>query len=206
MSRSTLTPDDRHNLVGIVASLAAAISLLERSPKTAAPSNTMFDIMLNDYREALAKGRQTLLELHPGVPEPKPKKPLAEEIYDGELAQSLLTEQLDNLGIDTENIGWDYYDNSLEIHKVTPEYRLDEKTQEVIRGMGFTKIYVNHTDKWETHYSYAHDKPFAPTEGWRVSYPHKRNDGTTPIYVEKPVPSWPKEWFETGKVVIVEKT
>lgn len=31
-------------------SLLAAISLLERSPKTAAPSNKMFDQMLADYR------------------------------------------------------------------------------------------------------------------------------------------------------------
>jgi hypothetical protein len=37
--------------------LMAAISLLEDSPKTAAPSDKMFDIMLNDYRKAVEIGR-----------------------------------------------------------------------------------------------------------------------------------------------------
>ena len=39
------------------ASLAAAISLLERSPKTAAPSDRMFDQMLQDYRASLGRAR-----------------------------------------------------------------------------------------------------------------------------------------------------
>ena len=47
-------------------------------------------------------------------------------------------------------------------------------------------------------------------EGWRVSYPHKRSynenapdapyDGS--IWVEKPVPTWPQDWFDTGYVTI----
>lgn len=47
---------------GALASLAAAISLLERTPKAkkSAPSDKMFDIMLNDYRKALAAGRSAL--------------------------------------------------------------------------------------------------------------------------------------------------
>ena len=46
--------------VGIdcAASLAAAISLLERSPKNAAPSNKMFDQMLDDYRASLERFRR----------------------------------------------------------------------------------------------------------------------------------------------------
>lgn len=45
-----------------VASLAAAISLLERTPETrwAAPSNKMFAQMLDDYRNALANARTAL--------------------------------------------------------------------------------------------------------------------------------------------------
>lgn len=47
-------------LMDVTASLAAAISLLERSPKTAAPSNKMFDIMLDDYRRSLVASRRLL--------------------------------------------------------------------------------------------------------------------------------------------------
>ena len=49
-------------IIHAVASLAAAISLLERTPKTrwAAPSNKMFVQMLEDYRNALANARTAL--------------------------------------------------------------------------------------------------------------------------------------------------
>jgi len=56
-----LSPEtERDPLVGLVASLSAAISLLERTPKAkkAAPSDTMFEMMLSDYRKALEAGRQ----------------------------------------------------------------------------------------------------------------------------------------------------
>ena len=46
-------------LIGALASLAAAISLLERMPKAkkAAPSDKMFEQMLTAYRNALEAGR-----------------------------------------------------------------------------------------------------------------------------------------------------
>ena len=44
------------------ASLAAAISLLERSPKTAAPSDRMFDQMLQDYRASLGRARAAITQ------------------------------------------------------------------------------------------------------------------------------------------------
>lgn len=52
----------RDPMVAAVASLAAAISLLERTPKAkkAAPSDKMFDQMLADYRKALAEARDAL--------------------------------------------------------------------------------------------------------------------------------------------------
>lgn len=49
-------------LMDTAASLAATISLLERSPKTAAPSNRMFDQMLADYRASLDRARAALLK------------------------------------------------------------------------------------------------------------------------------------------------
>lgn len=50
----------REALIRVTASLAAAVSLLERSPKTAAPSDRMFDLMLDDYRKSVELGRATL--------------------------------------------------------------------------------------------------------------------------------------------------
>lgn len=51
----------------VLASLAAAISILERTPrsKKAVASDTMFDISLNDYRKALEAGRSALDTLQP---------------------------------------------------------------------------------------------------------------------------------------------
>jgi len=49
------------------ASLAAAISLLERGGRKAAPSNKMFDQMLVDYRNSLERTRTTLAEIEGGT-------------------------------------------------------------------------------------------------------------------------------------------
>jgi hypothetical protein len=49
--------------VDTAASLAAAISLLEKGGKKAAPSNKMFDQMMADYRYSLERTRTTLAEL-----------------------------------------------------------------------------------------------------------------------------------------------
>ena len=50
-------------LVKVAASLAAAISLLERTPqaKKAAPSDKMFAQMIVDYKKALETGRGALV-------------------------------------------------------------------------------------------------------------------------------------------------
>lgn len=55
----------REALISCAASLAAAISLLERggkAAKKAAPSDKMFDQMLTDYRKSLANAREVLSE------------------------------------------------------------------------------------------------------------------------------------------------
>ncbi len=54
-------------MVAAVASLAAAISLLERTPKAkkAAPSDKMFDQMLADYRKSLEAARTALAVSRP---------------------------------------------------------------------------------------------------------------------------------------------
>lgn len=48
--------------VDVAASLAAAISLLERGGKKAAPSDKMFEQMLTDYRNSLERARTALKE------------------------------------------------------------------------------------------------------------------------------------------------
>jgi site-specific recombinase len=53
------------------ASLAAAISLLERGGRKAAPSNKMFDQMLVDYRNSLERTRATLSALLNDIAEGK---------------------------------------------------------------------------------------------------------------------------------------
>jgi hypothetical protein len=57
-----MTTEKRDVLVSVAASLAAAISILERTPaaKKAAPSNTMFAQMLDDYRASLERARAYL--------------------------------------------------------------------------------------------------------------------------------------------------
>lgn len=47
--------------VRVLASLAAAISLLERGGKKAAASDRIFEQMLDDYRAALEAGRNSLV-------------------------------------------------------------------------------------------------------------------------------------------------
>lgn len=58
----------RDPLIHMAASLAAAISLLERGGKKAAASDKMFEQMLTDYRNALDKGRAALSSLTPPQP------------------------------------------------------------------------------------------------------------------------------------------
>ena len=63
-----MTDDLRKALISTAASLAAAISLLERggkAAKKAAPSDKMFDMMLEDYRNSLNKARAALAKGDP---------------------------------------------------------------------------------------------------------------------------------------------
>ncbi len=128
---------------------------------------------------------------------------LADRIFESRRAESELETQLEELGVPYEYIGWDDYDCSLELKGVANDYRLTKEAWSAIKAAGFAKVYVNHLDKWETHYTFSDSKEF--DDGWRVSYPHKRKDGTANILVEKHIPNWPQEWFETGDVKIQKK-
>lgn len=132
------------------------------------------------------------------------ERSLAERIFDGGEAESELSVQLYEAGVPFENIGWDWYDCSLELRGIPPEYRLPEEVQRIVHKAGFGTCYVNHKDKWETHYHFDPRGEFAISTGWRVSYPHKRNDGSKDIWVESQVPSWPSEWFSSGYAKVKE--
>lgn len=56
---------ERDAFIGVLASLTAAISLLEAGGKRAAPSNKMFDVMIEDYKKALDIGRTACFKSAP---------------------------------------------------------------------------------------------------------------------------------------------
>lgn len=130
-------------------------------------------------------------------------RPLSDRLFDAVNAEAELEDALSDAGVEFESLGWDGYDCSVEILGVPAGYRLSEAAQRIIHGAGFAKVYVHHADKWETHYGFKPGEPFAPSEGWRVSYPCRRGEPEKGILVEAPVPGWPPEWLETGYVIIV---
>lgn len=122
---------------------------------------------------------------------------LADRLYAGSSAENELEQLLSDVGVPFEGLGWDSYDGSVEINDVPPDYRLTTEAIAVIKDAGFIKAYINHTDKWETHYN-----AIGKWKPWRVSYPHKRRVDTKGIWVEEIVPTWPKEWFDTGYAIV----
>src|SRR5512139_1487891 len=101
---------------------------------------------------------------------------ISTRLFDANEAECEMEELLEQAGTKFSGIGWDHYDNSIEIYNVPTDHRLTDKAQEAVYNAGFSKAYVNHTDKWETHYSFDRSKPFVAAKGWRVSYPHKRGE------------------------------
>mgnify|MGYP001570703632 CR=1 FL=1 len=122
---------------------------------------------------------------------------LADRLFAGRTAEGELEALLERHGVPFEELGWDGYDFSLEVRDAPPDYRMPRDVQDVLFKVGFLKVYVNHIDKWETHYDVN-----GSAKGWRVSYPHKRRVDTKGIWVEEVVPTWPKEWFDTGYAIV----
>lgn len=60
------------------------------------------------------------------------KLSIAETLYNGSSAENSIEEFLYDEGIEFEKIGWDDYDNSLEIYNVVDSVRLNEKQQKYI--------------------------------------------------------------------------
>ena len=88
--------------------------------------------------------------------------------------------------LDFTKLGWDDYDCSLEVFGVPKDYVPEKEALNKWAELGFSTIYLTHTDKWETHCTFREEG----VTTWRVSYPHKRKDGTPEIFVEERVESW----------------
>lgn len=116
-----------------------------------------------------------------------------------------------------EEIGFDYYDSSIEFYGVDEDARLQPVAQAAVNAAGFHMAYVNHKDGWETHYSWW-KKPFAPVRGWRRRWVEDPNATTTRSVGEKPNPRnagyyeisyWPEgwagqeKWKDTGYMRVV---
>ena len=99
---------------------------------------------------------------------------------------------------DYDKLGHDPYDNSVEIYGASNDLRLSEKAQLLFRDEGFSKVYVNHKDGWQTHYSGLLSDEFKPVNGWR----RKAREGGGWLVSSFPN-SWPKAWLENGSVEVV---
>lgn len=130
---------------------------------------------------------------------------LAEKIFEGQLAEGSMEIALEESGVIFGRLGFDNYDSSIELHEVPADFRLSDDQQRIFWNAGFSIVFMNHVDKWETHYCRSRRNQEGITPGWRVSYPHKRNDGDPSIWVEAVVESWPDEWFKNGKVKVVSQ-
>lgn len=98
----------------------------------------------------------------------------------------------------------DWYDNSIEFDEVAPDARMSDEAQRITFDAGFSKAYVNHTDAWETHYTWDRSKPFAPARGWRRRWVVDKTASTSrgighhdPGYWE--ISYWPEGWGERSK-------
>jgi len=125
-----------------------------------------------------------------------------EAIFAGSDAISEFEENLGDAGAIFDRTAFDRYDNSVELYEVPEDHRLPDAALRVIFDSGFSKVFVNHVDGWETQYSFGRGE-FTPPKGWRVSYPNKRGEKAGPILLEERCDSWPAEWFNTGYAMVV---
>ena len=128
------------------------------------------------------------------------KMKFAELMFEYHRYESKFTDALGDAGLEEfDRVSGDYYDGSLEILKVGNDERLSEAAQRVIFDAGFAKVYVNHQDGWETHYSWG-TEPFKAVRGWRRRYVSDPEAKTTNVVVGEPNPGyyeisyWPESW------------
>ena len=109
---------------------------------------------------------------------------------------SQFEDRLDEIIGEFGRLGSDDYDGSLEIREAANEIRLNETTQKFIREAGFGKVYVNHVDGWQTHYTLS----ALPVRGWRRRYVSDETATTTRVMAGPSDPGyweisyWPEGW------------
>lgn len=57
-----MTEEQQEAMIAVTTSLMAAVSLLEKGGRKAAPSDRMFDVMISDYKKAIEKGRAVMVD------------------------------------------------------------------------------------------------------------------------------------------------
>lgn len=113
---------------------------------------------------------------------------------------------------DYDKLGTDDYDGSLEICGATNDWRLSEVQQRYLANAGFYKVFVNHKDGWQTHYTFSNHS--VPVRGWRRRYVSDASATTDRVMLGDPNPGyyeisfWPeswgeKDWLETGYMRLV---
>lgn len=89
---------------------------------------------------------------------------IAETIFAGKHAKLSLEDELWDMGVQFEETSFDSYDCSIELLDVPDDYRLSLEAQELIFKAGFSIVFMNHKNKWETHYSFGQG-PFKEIKG-----------------------------------------
>lgn len=138
-------------------------------------------------------------------------KSFADQWWAFEAAKDKFETALSDAGVEYDHIGGDWYDNSLEIYGVAPDWRPSDAVQKLCLEAGFSKVYANHDDGWETH--------FPGVQGhhtyWRRRYVSDPSATTTNVLAGPPNPGyfeisyWPdgwdkqRGWLDTGYMRIV---
>lgn len=122
----------------------------------------------------------------------------AQKIFDVDILRMKFNDKLEELtDCMFEETSWDEYDGSLELHQCDNDLRLSDECKKFIFDSGFIRIFVNHKDGWETHYTKSHPKD----DGWR----RKRKEDGNGFYVSYWPESWNQtQWLESGYIVVVD--
>lgn len=137
-----------------------------------------------------------------------PAKSLAAKWWEAMAVESAISDGIFERGCeDFDSIGGDDYDNSIEIYGAGVDVRLSAECVEWLLGeAGFSKIYLNHTDGWQTHYP-------AQRGYWRRRYVSDPTATTTNVIAGPPNPGYfevsympdgfPAAWLESGYMRVV---
>lgn len=146
---------------------------------------------------------------------PIAKDPFASQWWEFQTVKSVWEDGFCDLladGEDYERLGTDSYDCSLEIIGATADWRLSSAQQNYLSESGFSIVYINHNDGWETHYTLH--RGGLPVRGWRRRYVSDPNAATDRVIAGEPDPGyyeisyWPeswgnRKWRETGYMRII---